>query len=273
MCVVSRWFCGFGAGRNKTANNQKALGGLSGDGTGSNNVSKALGALGSRGPPCAPHFVAVLRGPGFPDRTSPFHSSRDGTAPQPCPSPGRPTRRPPGRAVAEWSGRVIRRGRAESGEEWWSQPRARFIARATQSWSPRERSERGGSRRRSRLVMPKISDFRAAQESLLSWWNERARAGGAFCAAPIRATEEQGYAAQNARADRGLSRCLRSRQSRFPKHHQPVPTLTLLIGTTESRDGDTSHRLRRSRHASNTVAVGVEDCENESRLVAAERRQ
>ena len=99
---------------------------------------------------------------------TPFaQDTRASTAPQPCPSPGRPTRRPPGRAVAEWSGRVIRRGRAESGEEWWSQPRARFIARATQSWSPRERSERGGSRRRSRLVMPKISDFRAARQSLL----------------------------------------------------------------------------------------------------------
>ena len=70
-----------------------------------------------------------------PSRTTSFASltRTPGTAPQPCPSPGRPTRRPPGHAVVE--GSVIRRGRAESGEEWgFKHQRVPEAARATRSW-------------------------------------------------------------------------------------------------------------------------------------------
>ena len=106
-------------------------------------TQKALGALGSRGPPCALRCAPVLGGPGFPDPASPFQSTvrassdepsfasltrTPGTAPQTCHSPGRGMNAAPGQAVA--AGRVIRRGRTESGEEWWLQSRARFIARA-----------------------------------------------------------------------------------------------------------------------------------------------
>jgi len=49
-------------------------------------------------PTCASRCAPVLGGPGFPEPASPFQSTR--STRQPCPPPGRPTRRPPGRAVA-----------------------------------------------------------------------------------------------------------------------------------------------------------------------------
>ena len=109
---------------------------------------------------------SVLTAPGFPDRASPFQSSMVSTAPQPCPSPGRAIKRAPGRAV--WSGSVIRAGRREFGEVWCPGERSEpGLVRACSDgglnrecvssherccpWSPRERSEQGGSRDAKRL--------------------------------------------------------------------------------------------------------------------------
>ena len=82
------------------------------------------------------------------------------------PAPGRGMNAAPGRAVAE--GSVIRRGRAESGEVWRTEPRARYIARAKRS--------PGGLKGRGAVA-----------------WAETG---------PIRATKERGYPAQGASSGR-----------------------------------------------------------------------
>jgi len=135
---------------------------------------------------CAPPLRSVLTAPGFPDRASPFHSSRFSTAA--LPSPGRPTRRPPGRAGAE--GSVIRAGRREFGE-WWSQTRAQGGADRREV-PPNERTGSEATRERVSSRERRCPPGGMKGRGALAW----AETG------PIRATEERGYPAQGASSAR-----------------------------------------------------------------------
>jgi len=113
-------------------------------------------------------------------------------------------------AVRFAAGSVIRRGQGGA---------KRHLSRERRSRERRAGSGEGGGIKRERV---------SSREPRGPWRNERARAGGAFCAAPIRATKERGYAAQNARADRGLSRCLISYSLLQHRHRLIVHSLTCI---------------------------------------------